>query len=82
MGKRFNIREHPDMERDINRRTAIKKELATLDRPARRDEKVLDKLLRERRLKKEMAEIDARLSEKKNNLIRSARPDLFVRRGW
>ena len=79
MGKRFNIREHPDMERDINRRTAIKKELATLDRPARRDEKVLDKLLRERRLKKELAEIDARLMEKRAALVHELRPDLFIR---
>ena len=79
MGKRFNIREHPDMERDINRRTAIKKELATLDRPARRDEKVLDKLLRERRLKKELAEIDTRLMEKRAALVHEIRPDLFMR---
>lgn len=79
MRKRFNIREHPDMERDINRRTAIKKELATLDRPARRDEKVLDKLLREHRLKKELAEIDARLMEKRAALVHETRPYLFIR---
>ena len=52
MGKRFNIREHPDMERDINRRTAIKKELA---------------------------EIDARLMEKRAALVHEIRPDLFMR---
>lgn len=80
MVKRFDIREHPDMKRDIERRAAIKRELAALARPLRRDERAIDKLLTERRLKKELAEIDARLSEKKNDFIRSAHPDLFVRR--
>lgn len=80
--KKFDYRTDPAMRRDVERRAAIKRELAELARPLCRNERAIDKLLTERRLKKEMAEIDARLSEKKNDLIRSARPDLFVRRGW
>lgn len=82
MAKRFDIREHPEMKRDIERQAEIKKELAALDRPLRRNERTIDKLLTERRLKKELAEVDARLREKKDDLIRSIRPSLFCRRGW
>ena len=79
MVKRFDIREHPDMKRDIERRAAIKRELAALARPLRRDERAIDKLLTERRLKKELAEIDARLMEKRAALVHEIRPDLFIR---
>ena len=73
----MNVRD--EIKRDVERRTAIKKELA---QPVRRHKETIEGIRRRNALRAELKQLDARLMEHKNAIIRSARPELILRTGW
>lgn len=73
----MNVRD--EIKRDVERRTAIKKELA---QPVRRHGETLASIRRRNALRAELKQLDARLSERKAAIVRAARPDLILRTEW
>lgn len=73
------MKERRALKRDAERRAEIKKELA---RPVKPHGETWASIHRRIALKAELKQLDARLTEHRNAIIRAARPDLIVRHEW
>lgn len=73
------MKERRALKRDAERRAEVKKELA---RPVKPHGETLASIRRRNALKAELKQLDARLTEHRDAIIRAARPDLIVRHEW